>query len=186
MHFLTEHEYGVVTRCADLMLPSHGDFPGGGVAGTAEYVDRTLGAFDVDPPRIWAGGPFSGRFGGDAKFSEFLPLSRLEELAWRTRIEGSRGIAEREWNGPVRGWQEIYRDGIGALDAGFLDLDAAEQESALAALPEFADLLFEHACEACYGPPEYGGNRDLAAWRAIGYAGDVQPRGWTDEEVSSA
>ena len=120
------------------------------------------------------------------KFSEFLPLSRLEELAWRTRIEGSRGIAEREWNGPVRGWQEIYRDGIGALDAGFLDLDAAEQESALAALPEFADLLFEHACEACYGPPEYGGNRDLAAWRAIGYAGDVQPRGWTDEEVSSA
>ena len=186
MHFLTEHEYGVVTRCADLMLPPHGDFPGGGVAGTAEYVDRTLGAFDVDPPRIWAGGPFSGRFGGDAKFSEFLPLSRLEERAWRTRIEGSRGIAEREWNGPVRGWQEIYRDGIGALDAGFLDLDAAEQESALAALPEFADLLFEHACEACYGPPEYGGNRDLAAWRAIGYAGDVQPRGWTDEEVSSA
>jgi hypothetical protein len=44
-----------------------------------------------------------------------LPLSRLETLAWRTRIEGSRGIAEREWNGPVRGWQEIYREGIAAL-----------------------------------------------------------------------
>ena len=43
--------------------------------------------------------------------TQFLPLSRVEELAWRTRIEGSRGIAEREWNGPVRGWQEIYRDG---------------------------------------------------------------------------
>ena len=55
MHFLTEHEYAVVTRCADLMLPPHGEFPGGGAAGTAEYVDRTLGAFDFDPPRIWAG-----------------------------------------------------------------------------------------------------------------------------------
>jgi hypothetical protein len=186
VHFLTEHEYTVVTRCADVMLPPHGDFPGGGVAGTAEYVDRTLGAFDFDPPRIWAGGPYSGRFGGDARFSEFLALSRLEELAWRTRIEGSRGIAEREWNGPVRGWQEIYRDGIAALGAGFLDRDGADQEAALAVVPEFADLLFEHACEACYGAPEYGGNRDLAAWRAIGYAGDVQPRGWTDDEVSSA
>ena len=163
MHFLTEHEYAVVTRCADLMLPPHGDFPGGGVAGTAEYVDRTLGAFDFDPPRIWAGGPYSGRFGGDARFSEFLALSRLEELAWRTRIEGSRGIAEREWNGAVRGWQEVYRDGIAALGAGFLDRDGADQEAALAVVPEFADLLFEHACEACYGAPEYGGNRDLAA-----------------------
>ena len=56
-------------------------------------------------------------------FEEFLPLSRVEELAWRTRIEGSRGIAEREWNGPVRGWQEIYREGIAALDDD-LDLDA--------------------------------------------------------------
>ena len=30
-----------------------------------------------------------------------------------------------------------------------------------------------------YGAPEYGGNRDVAGWRAIRYAGDVQPRGWT-------
>jgi hypothetical protein len=95
-------------------------------------------------------------------------------------------MAEREWNGPVRGWQEVYRDGMATLGAGFLDLDAAAQQAALDAVAEFADLLFEHACEACYGAPEYGGNRDLAAWRAIGYAGDVQPRGWTDDEVSSA
>ena len=35
-----------------------------------------------------------------------------------------------------------------------------------------------------YGPPEYGGNRGLAGWRAIGFAGDVQPRGYTDAEVT--
>ena len=60
-HFLTQHEYDVVGRCADLLLPPHDDFTGGGATGTAEYVDRTLGAFTFDPPRIWAGGPFSGR-----------------------------------------------------------------------------------------------------------------------------
>jgi hypothetical protein len=184
--FLTDHEHAVVAACADQLLPPYGDFTGGAAAGVADYVDLTLGAFRFDPPRIWAGGPYSGRHGGAASFSEFLPLSRLEELAWRTRIEGSRGIAEREWNGPVRGWQEIYREGIAALGARFLELDDDERVAALDAVPELKSLLFEHACEACYGAPEYGGNRDLTGWRSIGYAGDVQPRGWSDAEVTGA
>ena len=186
LYFLTQHEYAVVGRCADRLLPPHGTFVGGAAAGAADYVDLTLGAFAFDPPRIWAGGPFSGRFGGAATFDRFVPLSRVEELAWRTRIEGSRGLAEREWNGPVRGWQEIYREGIGALGPAFLELSGDEQDAALRGVPELRQLLFEHTCEACYGAPEYGGNRDLAGWRMIGYAGDVQPRGWSDAEVTGA
>ena len=174
--FLTQREYEVISQLADRLLPPHGEFAGGGAAGTADYVDLVLGAFNFDPPRIWAGGPYSGRYGGGAGFDEFLPLSRVEALAWRTRIEGSQGIPEREWNGPVRGWQEIYRDGIAALDD---DLDLDPQ-------PVLRQLLFEHACEASYGAPEYGGNRELTGWRAIGYAGDVQPRGWSDAEVTGA
>ena len=176
LQFLTPHEYEVVRELADRLLPAHGEFGGAGEAGAADYIDLTLGAFNFDPPRIWAGGPYSGRYGGDAGFDEFLPLSRLEALAWRTRIEGSRGIAAREWNGPVRGWQEIYREGIAALG----------DDLALDGQPELAELLFEHACEATYGAPEYGGNRDLQGWRAISYEGDVQPRGWSDAEVTGA
>jgi Gluconate 2-dehydrogenase subunit 3 len=184
--FLTPHERAVVARVADLLLPPYGDFVGGAAAGVDEYVDRTLAAFTFDPPRIWAGGPYSGRFGGDASFDDFLPLSRVEELAWRTRIEGSRGDPAREWNGPVRGWQEVYREGIAALGEDFLAVDTDEQRARLRPQRELRQLLFEHACEACYGPPEYGGNRDLTGWRAIGYAGDVQPRGWSDAEVTGA
>ena len=176
LRYLTEHEHDVVRRLADQLLPPHDEFPGAGAAGAADYVDRVLGAFTTDPPAIWAGGPFSGRHGGTPGFDTYLPLSRLEELAWRTRIEGSRGLPEREWNGPVRGWQQVYREGIAALAD---DID-------LAAQPELQQLLFEHACEAAYGAPEYGGNRELAGWRMIGYAGDVQPRGWSDAEVTGA
>jgi hypothetical protein len=178
LHFLTEHEHDVVRRLADRLLPAHAEFPGAGAAGAADYVDRILGAFTTDPPMIWAGGPYSGRFGGTAGFEQCLPLSRLEELAWRTRIEGSLGRPEREWNGPVRGWQQVYREGIAALGDDLDDLDVD-----LDAQPE---LLFEHACEASYGAPEYGGNRDLAGWRMIHYVGDVQPRGWSDAEVTGA
>jgi hypothetical protein len=184
--FLTEHEYAVVTRVADRLLPPHDEFAGAGATGAAEFVDRTLGAFTFDPPRIWAGGPFSGRFGGDAGFESFIPLSRVEAIAWQTRIEGSQGMPEREWNGPVRGWQEVYRDGLAQLGDDFLDVGEDEQDERIDAAPEFKQLVFEHACEATYGAPEYGGNRELAGWRAIGYAGDVQPRGWSDDEVTGA
>jgi hypothetical protein len=143
-----------------------------------------LGAFTFDPPRIWAGGPLSGRAGGEAGFGEFLPLSRLEELAWRTRIEGSQGIPERERNGAVIGWQQQYRKGLAALGADYCAITAKEQDVRLDALPEFKALFYEHACEGAYAAPEYGGNRDLLGWTAIGYDGDVQPRGYTDEEVS--
>ena len=68
--------------------------PGALRAGAAEYIDGLLGAFLVDPPRIWAGGPYSGRFGGTNGYPQFHRLSALDELSWRTRIEGSQGIAE--------------------------------------------------------------------------------------------
>lgn len=157
--------------------------PGAAAAGVADYVDGLLGAFSFDPPRIWAGGPFSGRHGGEDGFSRFLPLGRLEELAWRTRIEGSRGIPEREFNGPVRGFQEEYREGLAALGADFASLPGEEQDARLDAVPELRALLHRHACEGTYGDPVYGGNRDGAGWAAIGFAGDVQPRGWSDAEV---
>jgi hypothetical protein len=181
--FSTE-QYGVVAAAVDRLIPPDDTSPGAAVAGVADYIDGLLGAFEVDPPRIWAGGPFSGRHGGDDGFSSFLPLGRLEELAWRTRIEGSRGAPEREVNGPVVGWQERYTDGLAALGPDFAAVPADEQDRRLDATSAFKALLYEHACEGMYGDPVYGGNRDGAGWRSIGFAGDSQPRGWTDVEVS--
>jgi hypothetical protein len=182
--FFSSDEYRVVEAACERLIPADGAHPGAIALGVADYIDGLLGAFSVDPPRIWAGGPFSGRHGGDASFATFLRLSRLEELAWRTRIEGSQGIAEREFNGPVEGWQQEYRDGIAALGTDFAALSPEEQDARLDAVPRFKQLLYGHACEGAYGAPEYGGNRDLAGWRAIGFPGDVQPRGYEDDEVS--
>jgi hypothetical protein len=73
---------------------------------------------------------------------------------------------------------------VAALGPDFTALGHQEQEDRLRSLPDFVDLLYGHTCEGMYGAPEYGGNRNLAGWQAIGFAGDVQPRGWTDAEVS--
>jgi len=36
-------------------------------------------------------------------------------------------------------------------------------------------VVFAHACEATYGDPSYGGNRDGAAWTRIGFAEPLFP-----------
>jgi hypothetical protein len=181
--FFNEKEYAIVRAACARLIPTDED-PGATEAGVVDYIDGLLGAFAVDPPRIWAGGAFSGRFGGDARFATFHRLSRLDELAWRTRIEGSLGLPEREFNGPHVGLQQRYREGISALGADFAEVTEEEQDARLAAGRQFRRLLYEHACEGMYGPPEYGGNRDLVGWSNIGFDGDVQPRGYTDSEVS--
>jgi hypothetical protein len=181
--YLSAEEYAIVEAACAVLIPSDED-PGALEAGVADYIDGFLGAFLSDPPRIWAGGPFSGRHGGDAGFARFHALTDLDELAWRTRIEGSLGRAEREFNGPVIGLQQRYRAGLAALGPDFATVAPGEQAARLRANQEFADLLYEHACEGMYGAPEYGGNKDLAGWRYIDFDGDVQPRGYSDAEVS--
>ena len=82
------------------------------------------------------------------------------------------------------GLQLRYREGLALLGEDFCDLTPEDRDERLRAHPELTDLLYEHACEGMYGAPEYGGNRDGIGWRAVRFDGDVQPRGWTDAEVS--
>ena len=135
MRFLTEHEHEVVAGCADRLLPPHGEFAGGGARPGPPTTSISPSARSRSTRR-GSGPAVRSRVASaaHAAFDQFIPLSRVEELAWRTRIEGSLGIAEREWNGPVRGWQEIYRDGIAALGDDFLELDGDEQDAALGAV----------------------------------------------------
>jgi hypothetical protein len=185
--WLNAQEMEVLEAVVDRLIPAD-DSPGAFEAGAAEYIDGLLGAFLVDPPRIWAGGPTSGRHGGVAGYAEFHRLTKLDELAWRTRIEGSLGIPEREFNGPVVGLQEIYRNGLADLGSDFCAIEPSERDARLRLRENaaFRHVVFQHACEGTYGPPEYGGNRELSGWRSIGFEGDIQPRGWTDAEVESA
>jgi hypothetical protein len=126
-----------------------------------------------------------------------VPLDRHAELGWRIRLEGSLGLPEREFAGPVVGLQQIYREGLAHLDAqarsryGVAFADAPTQaQDALLADPQdagtqaFVPVAFANSLEAMYGPPEYGGNRGLAGWGYTRWPGDVQPRGYRDDEVT--
>ena len=141
------------------LVPGDDLSPAAGDSGGAEYVNMLLTAFDYDPPHIWAGGPFSGRHGGAASFENWLELGPWEILAWKSRIEDL---------------NNQYHAGLESLGPELAEIS-----------DEFRELVFTHACEALYGDPVYGGNREMSGWLAIDYRGDSQPKGYTDQEVSA-
>ena len=191
--FFSSHQAAVVADATARIAPGPQDdpaeagHPGARECGVTGYIDAMLGALNwlVHPgeadealapaPVIFAGGPWSSRHapGPDRMASPIVPDP----------------VARRAWHRRIAGWQIQYTAGIGALDkaAGgdFTKASPADQDKILAdaRMKTFLALLFEHTIEGMYAAPEYGGNRDLAGWKEINYLGDVQPAGYTADEV---
>ncbi len=195
------HQRATFDAIAARVLPDGAD-AGAVEAGVGDYVERLLTAFEHDPPWVFAGGPFSGRtpfpdkrtatastrFPDDA-FAHPLALSRTSEIAWRMRIHGSTNVAGGPTSGSqTQGLWDLYTNGLAGVDGtsnslfgrAFVDLTPDEQDRALSEADEtFVRQAVEHTVEGMYAAPEYGGNRNRVAWRAIGYAGDSQPLGYS-------
>ncbi len=198
--FLSAEEMATLTALCDRLIPGPPEDPTPGAvqAGVPEAIDLLLGAFELDPPLIYAGGPFSDRDGSKHDdFAHFIHLDRQQELAWRIRLEGSRGLREREFAGPVKGLQEVYRGGLALLDrraraaagVAYAQASTAVQEQILAdekdaGVQAFLGAALANTLEAMYGPPEYGGNRQLVGWTSNDWPGDQQPRGSTRAQVT--
>jgi len=179
--FFTPHQAAVVEDATARIAPGPRDdpaeegHPGAREADVTGYIDTMLGALTGDPPMIFAGGPWSSRHtSGPDLMARFTVLDPVAKIAWRKRLAA---------------WQDQYRRGIEALDrlAGgdFTTASKEKQDKILAtsSVGAFTSLLFEHTIEGLYASPEYGGNRGQAGWKEIGFPGDVQPRGYTPDEV---
>ncbi len=179
--FFTPHEATAVAAATARLIPGPKDdirelgHAGAREAGVVHYIDALLSAFDVHPPRIYAGGPFSGRGGGHTDdFSHFVPLSPIQERYWRAEITAL---------------QHQYRAGVVALDTAakgsFAYADPITQDLVLTEdTTGFRDVMFDHAIEGWLSAPEYGGNHDRSGWTEVAFRGDVVPKGYTAAEVS--
>jgi hypothetical protein len=187
LRFFTAHQAAVVEDATARIAPGPADdpdeagHPGAREADVTGYIDSMLaqlGALDEAAPLIFAGGPWSNRHtSGPDLMARFVMLDPVARIAWRKRLQG---------------WQEQYRTGIAALDklAGgdFTKASHARQDKILASssASTFMSVLYEHTIEGLYSAPEYGGNRDLAGWKDIAFPGDIQPRGYTPDEVTGS
>jgi Gluconate 2-dehydrogenase subunit 3 len=194
----------VQTRSGPMSVPAAGD------TGAVDYIENLLSGAMIfaagvrRPPYAVPGAPIFPSSGA-------YPLWTVKRIGWFG--DGPRPTRPHPWPGELQRLQQLYRDGVAALDAAAApgSFDTAPQpqrEAILRALqaeeamqydgrgegnqPFFLTLL-DHVAQACFGDPVYGGNRDWVYWRMIGFtgpsfvnAGGPGPdQGWTAADMAA-
>ena len=160
--FLTAPEAAFVEAAVDRLIPADDLTPGGTDCGVATFIDRQLAG-------AWGSGD-------------------------RTYMQGpwDKGVPTQGYQSPLTP-AEYFRAGIAAANAycrktlqkDFDRLTADQQikvlqdmeqgRAALEGVPaqEFFNLLLATAMQGFFADPVYGGNRDKAAWKMIGFPGVI-------------
>lgn len=163
--FFTKTERATLEALVDRILPPDDGAPGGKALGVARYVETLLTALDKKKkPRLYAGGPFSGRnpfpdprTGTPSRrrpkndFKKFVPPTRTQALYWRGELFGTAAVPElaaldAQLGGAKVGLRDLYRASLVKVDevaqatkgGAFVTLSAADQDAVLASLDDGA------------------------------------------------
>jgi gluconate 2-dehydrogenase gamma chain len=168
--FFTAQEATIVEAFVDRLIPSDSLSPGGKDVGCAVYIDRQLA------------GPY-GHFGGHYMQGPFVT---------GTKEQGPQSSVT-----PA----EHYRQGLAALDSHcratfgqiFAELPDARKDEVIKDLEDdkfklaegsgkdFFKLILNDTQQGFFADPVYGGNKDMAAWKMIGFPGaHYDYREWVD------
>lgn len=159
--YFTSDEGRAVEALADRIIPPDSKTPGGKDAGCAIYVDRQL----------------AGPYGHNEGHFVQPPF-----------MHGTKQQGAQSAKGPA----QDYRDGLAALDKycqakysgkRFPDLSDADKDALLKGIesgsikldPADGESFFKQVLKdiqaGFFADPLYGGNRDMVAWKMIGYPG---------------
>jgi gluconate 2-dehydrogenase gamma chain len=159
--FFTANEAAVVDAFVDRLIPTDELGPGAKDSGVTTFIDRQLTGPYGGHDWLYMQGPFS---------ANPLPTQGIQS--------------------PLTPRQQ-YRLGIAALEAhcattfnrSFAQLKADEQDRLIAAmekgevqLPNFSsrmlfNAIYNNTVEGFFADPIYGGNRDMAGWKLVGFPG---------------
>jgi gluconate 2-dehydrogenase gamma chain len=159
--YFSADEAAAVEAIADRIIPPDSQTPGGKDAGCGVYLDRQLAGPHGRNEGLYNAGPFQ---------------------------KGTKSQGPQSSTTPA----ELYRKSLAALDrhcqsafAGkrFAELSDADKDSLLHDLDReklkfddvdakaFFDEILKDVQEGFLADPIYGGNRDMVAWKMIGYPG---------------
>lgn len=159
--YFTPAEGAAVEALVDRIIPPDPETPGGKDAGCAVFIDRQLaGPFGsaaglyMRPP-FQAGAPTQG-----------LQSPNTPAVAYRRALAALDDHCRAAYVGKTFAQlPDAEKDRvIGGLEKGEVQLAGAT------ATP-FFDLLLQNTREGFFADPIYGGNRDMAGWRMIGFPG---------------
>ena len=157
---LTPTEHAFVVAAVDTFIPADDLSPAGSECGVATFIDRQLAGAYGNGARLYRDGPFQK---AKPELGYQLPLNPRE--FFRAGI-----AAANEWSRKTYG-KDFDRLPEAARETALKAMEAGKAEFAGLSSRAFFNALLQIAMEGFFADPIYGGNRDMAAWKMVGYPG---------------
>ncbi|HLH95709.1 MAG TPA: gluconate 2-dehydrogenase subunit 3 family protein [Xanthobacteraceae bacterium] len=157
---LTPTEHAFVVAAADTLIPADELSPSGSDCGVAAFIDRQLAGAYGNGARLYREGPFPK---GKPELGYQLPLNPRE--FFRAGIAAANTWTRKTYGKDFDRLAEAQR--VAALQA----METGKAEFSGLSSKEFFEALLLISMEGFFADPIYGGNRDKAAWKMIGYPG---------------
>jgi len=158
--FFTAPERACIDALVARLIPSDDAGPGAIDAGVPDFIDRQLGGAWGAGERLYRSGPWQAGTPQQGYQLAFTPaqlfrngLRGLDDEMRRTRGKAFAQLAAQDQDAVLHEIEKSDRD-LGGVPAKV-----------------FFDSLLAMTIEGYFGDPVYGGNRDMAAWRMIGFPG---------------
>jgi len=157
--FFNSAEAQFIEAACERLIPADESGPGALGAGVPNYLDKQLGGAWGAGERLYRSGPWQAGTPSQGYQLPFTP-AELFHTALRAinRDLEKRGAPFAELPADA---QDTF---LKSLEAGSVELDGVP--SAV-----FFEMLLKMTVEGFFSDPIYGGNRDMVAWRMIGFPG---------------
>ena len=151
----------VVTAAAERIIPKDANGPGATDAGVVYFIDRQLSSEYGMVGKRYVAGPF---IAGVPTQGDQLGSTMRDR--YRMGVDGIQAYAQKQYQKNFKALtpeqqDQILRDMEAGTATGFTGITGQQ----------FFQLLVGHVKAGFLADPVYGGNRDLAGWKMIGYPG---------------
>lgn len=159
--FFTPEEAAVVEAIVDRLIPPDPQWPGGKDAGCAVFIDRQLAGPFGSARGLYMRPPFDEDATNVGPQSPFTPAQR-----YRRSLAALDQHCKAAFAG--KSFAAIPDD---QKDKLLSELQGGSVQLADASGRGFFEMILQNTREGFFADPLYGGNRDMAGWRMIGFAG---------------
>jgi gluconate 2-dehydrogenase gamma chain len=155
--FFNVDEAAFIEAACERLIPGDDVGPGALDAGVPNYLDKQLGGAWGSGERLYRSGPWQQ---GTPSQGYQLPFTPAE--LFRTALRAMQtDFKDRAFKDLPPEQQDTY---LKSLEAGAKDLGGVP--SAV-----FFQILWQMTVEGYFSDPVYGGNKNMAAWKMIGFPG---------------
>jgi gluconate 2-dehydrogenase gamma chain len=169
--YFTSQEAATVEAFVDRLIPADELSPGGKESGCAVFIDRQLAGPYGRFEGYYMSGPFQQGTKQQGPQSATMPAQQYRKALAALDTACRARFADR----PFSDLSADQRDEvIKGLEDGSFKLDGTDSQ-------DFFKLILKDTQNGFLADPIYGGNKDMASWKMIGYPGaHYDYRNWID------